>query len=443
MSLAKRLLLHAVIVVAFVVLALLATVEELTWRELLPIASVSLLVAGGLALALAHSIASPISELRDVSRSLAGGDLAARPSLAAPGEIGELATALRRLAEEFGARIASLQAEDALLVALIDSLNEGVIALNSRHEVVRINASGRQLLRVKDETPFSIDRLPRERQLHLAVQDALQGVSTDLFEIEIGGRLLSLTARPLSAGGAVAAFFDLTPLRRLETVRRDFVANVSHELRTPLTIIGGFAETLATDDPPAERRREFAAMIRSNTQRMQRIVDDLLDLSRIESGGWVPNPVSIDVRVLAGELIAELRAAASEKGIAVELRSEDSASRVHADRTALRQILANLLENAVRHTSSGTVTVFTEPGDGGAWVCVRDTGPGIAPEHLWRIFERFYRVDTGRARHNGGTGLGLAIVKHLAEAHGGQVRAESAVGSGTTIRVFFPEGQAV
>lgn len=180
-------------------------------------------------------------------------------------------------------------------------------------------------------------------------------------------------------------------------------------------------------------------MIRSNTLRMQRLVDDLLDLSRIESGGWVPNPVAADARAIAAEIAAELLDSASAKGISIEIAVDAERSSVRADRTALRQILANLLENAVRHSSGGTVTVRTTQVSGGVYVEVEDTGPGIRAEHLPRVFERFYRVETGRPQLTGGTGLGLAIVKHLAEAHGGHVRADSAVGRGTTVSVYFPD----
>lgn len=438
MTIARRLVLNALLIVALVT-AVLLTVEGITWSDVLVPAIGALVVGLGLSLWTAGSVSRPIADLRDVTRALAAGDLTARPALSGTGEVGDLATALHRLAEEFGARIAALESEDALLAALIDSLNEGVIALNGRQQVVRINASGRDLLRVRDDVPFPLDRLPRERALHLAIQDTLNGASTDLVELDLGGRLVSLTARPLADGGAVIAFFDLTAVRRLEAVRRDFVANVSHELKTPLTIIGGFAETLASDDPPAERRREFAQMIRSNAQRMQRLVDDLLDLSRIESGGWLPNPAPTDVRAIVSDIAAQLGAAARENEITFVTDVAADGATVHADRTALRQILSNLLENAVRHTAGGTVTVSTMRDETGVWIEVRDTGPGIPANHLPRVFERFYRVDTGRARTSGGTGLGLAIVKHLVEAHGGRVRADSVVGQGTVMGVFFPD----
>jgi signal transduction histidine kinase len=177
------------------------------------------------------------------------------------------------------------------------------------------------------------------------------------------------------------------------------VANVSHELKTPLTVVGGFAETLQDDALPAPQRRQFAETILTNTRRMQRIVDDLLDLSRIESGGWVPNPQMVDVASVAADGTARAKTVADEKGVALEIEIDEHAREAYADPTALRQVLSNLAENAIRHTMSGQVTVFTSvnPEENGVWVGVRDTGVGIAAEHLPRIFERFYRADRARS----------------------------------------------
>ena len=241
--------------------------------------------------------------------------------------------------------------------------------------------------------------------------------------------------------GELAATLDQLAhrLESLEAMRRDFVANVSHELRTPLTIVGGFSETLVDPQVPESSRREFAAMILANTKRMQRIVDDLLDLSRIESGGWTPKRELIELPDTAREVIASLDRQAAARSVSVRTYFPSAAHALYADPLAVTQILSNLIENAIRHTANGVVTVYSSAEDGGMWLGVRDTGEGISEEHLPRIFERFYRADSSRSREDGGTGLGLAIVRHLAEAHGGKVIATSRVGEGTTIAVFFPE----
>ncbi|MFL5462641.1 MAG: ATP-binding protein [Gemmatimonadaceae bacterium] len=401
---------------------------------------ISFLLASVLAFLFSRAVSKPIIELSDVAQSIAAGERRRHPALSAPGEVGDLADAIYRLAEQLEGRIAALAAERSVLSALVETLNEGVIALSPAHDVVRINETGRRLLNIDRPLPFAIDFLPREVTLRSAISLALKGTETEPEEVVIGSNTLSLTAKPLAGGGAVVAFFDLTPIRKLEAVRRDFVANVSHELRTPLTIVGGFAETLQDPDIPAERRAEFARMIYSNTQRMQRIVDELLDLSRIESGYWKPHPESVRVADLATEIFGRISTTGGRKGISFETRIDSGADVVYADRTALEQILVNLVENAVRHTpDGGRITIETEAARNGSIVLVRDTGSGIPPEHLPRIFERFYRADAGRSREAGGTGLGLAIVKHLVEAHGGYVTAESVLGSGTVIRIFFPE----
>ena len=428
------------------------SVSAVSIQELFALARRDVLVAAGLALALAfvlvwafsRSVARPVVELRDVARALAAGELQRRPSLAAPGEVGDLASAIHRLAEQLSSRLEALEAEEVRLAALTDSLNEGVIAIDARQQVVQLNAQSRDLLGIRDAVPFPVSNLPRERGLREAIGDALSGRAVDAHEVQIGGRELSLTARPLATGGAVVALFDLTPVRRLETVRRDFVANASHELRTPLTVIGGFAETLLDDSLPNAQRQQFARTVLANTHRMQRIVDDLLDLSRIESGGWKPNPSNVDVRALATEALATVKERRPESPVTLGLEVAPDATHVWADPTALRQVLTNLIDNAVRHTNEGSVTVFARRSErGGVAVGVRDTGIGIPAEHLPRIFERFYRVDAGRSRSEGGTGLGLAIVKHLVEGHGGRVRAESTVGRGTKIWAELPDPPAV
>lgn len=402
-------------------------------------AAVSIAVAAALAWFLGREHSRGMARLRDSARASAAGDPAVSPPLDGPSEIAETGAAVHSLVTQLRERERAVAAADTLLGGLLESLNEAVAVVEPGGKVIRINAAGREIFGVDDQLPFPMDRLPRARPLHQSLAAALRGNLVDPLEVEIRTRHLSLTARPLAGGGAVLAALDLTPTRKLETVRRDFVANVSHELRTPLTVVRGFAETLAGDDIEPEARRQFSEMIRANTARMQRIVDDLLDLSRIESGGWIPDPAAVDVRPVAMEALAHMAPHASEKGLALEVEIAAGADAVYADRVALAQTLTNLIENAVRHTSTGAVTVFAEPAQNGIWVGVRDTGAGIPREHLARIFERFYRADPGRSRQSGGTGLGLAIVKHLVEAHGGTVDATSDVGVGTTVRVLFPD----
>ena len=407
-------------------------------RDVLVSGLFALIGALVLASLFARSVSQPVVELRDVARAIASGDLQRRPALSAPGEVGDLATALHRMAEQLSTRLHALEADDQLMTAVLESLEEGVIALDERGTVIRINERARSLLGATMPLPFARELLPRDPSLREAIESALAGTTTPSAEVTLHERTVAVASRPLGTGGGVVTVLDLTVLRRLEKVRRDFVANVSHELKTPLTAVSGYAETLLDDSIPAEQRRRFVATIHDNATRMQRIVDDLLDLSRIESGGWRPMVSRVDVAGTVQDVFTASQPAASAKGLALVAGVSPDATHVRVDPTAFRQILTNLVENAVRYTREGSVTVRTRKADGGVWVDVSDTGIGIASEHLPRIFERFYRVDAGRSRADGGTGLGLAIVRHLVDAHRGRIEATSTVGRGTTISVLFP-----
>lgn len=421
-----------------------ATVDAIVRRaqwSIVSVAAIALAVAGALAMLFARGIGRQLTELRDVAQALASGDLSRRPVLAAPGEVGELAGAVHRMAEQLDSRMRAMERDELLLAATIESLSEGVIVVDSSRRVIRANDAARYLLGVDDSPPFPSERLPRDRMLRDALAEALDGGTTDEMEIAFGDRILLLRAKSLKDGGAVLAMRDVTASRRLEATRRDFVANVSHELKTPLTVISGFAETLLDEDEEPAQRRRFAEAIQASAHRMHRMVDDLLDLSRIESGGWKPAPTALDASAIVGDTLLPYRPAAEQKGITLDVEIAPDVQTVSADATALRQVVSNLVDNAIRHTAAGgSVTAFARAEDNGVWIGVRDTGVGIAPAHLPRIFERFYRVDAARSRAGGGTGLGLAIVKHLTEAHGGRVRAESVNGRGTTIAAFFPSG---
>ena len=253
----------------------------------------------------------------------------------------------------------------------------------------------------------------------------------------MGDRHLLVSSRTLDTGGAVTTLLDVSEIRRVEQVRRDFVANASHELKTPLTSIRGFAETLLEGEPPEELRQKFLTAIRNNTVRLQLLMEDLLDLSRLESGGWVARDERVPVEAAAWEAWAPYAEEAEAREIEF---SVDADVALRADYQGMVQIFKNLLENALRHTHDrGHIHVAAREGAGGmAVVEVSDDGEGIPSRSLPRIFERFYRADGSRARDVGGTGLGLAIVRHLVQAMGGTVEAESELGRGATIRLTVP-----
>ena len=408
-------------------------------RAMLGAALVALLVGSGLAFIAGRSIAQPLSDLAGAARAIAHGSLPRFPRSGIP-DIDSLVQAVRQMHRQLDERFAQLRDERAASAALVESMLEGVIAADGRGRITTANAAARRLLGYEAEHVLpDVRQLFRSKSAREIVTAVLQGEAVQDRQLDLDGSTLLVNARPLGNEGAVLVLHDLTELRRLETVRRDFVANVSHELKTPLTSISGYAETLLTEMPDAATGREFLTIILSNAHRMQRLVDDLLDLSRIESGRWQPRVETMDVTFAAREVWATLAERAAARGTRFEVRVEPGAASLEADPDAVRQILTNLIDNSLRYVGRGGIVAFVaREVDGGVELRVADNGVGITSDHLPRIFERFYRADTSRSREEGGTGLGLSIVKHLVEAHGGRVSAESELGVGTTIRCWFP-----
>jgi two-component system phosphate regulon sensor histidine kinase PhoR len=424
------------------VAAPLDQVDEIVGRAQSAVAGAALfalLVGTMLALAAGRSVARPLVTLGGSARAIADGALPRFPRSGIP-EIDGLVQALRQMHRHLADRFDELRREQAETTALVESMVEGVIAADERGRVLTANPAARRMLgyEVSDPLP-DLPQLFRVKAAREVVDAVIQGEAVQDRELEIDDRAVLMNARPLPSGGAVLVMHDLTELRRLEAVRRDFVANVSHELKTPLTSISGYAETLLADTPDVETTRRFLGTILDNARRMQRLVDDLLDLAKIESGRWQPDREPLDVAATAQETWNDLADRASGKSIDFGIDIGAGAGTVLADSDALHQVLTNLLDNSLRYSAPGGRIVCRSRRDaGGVAVSVTDNGSGIAHDHLPRIFERFYRADPSRSREEGGTGLGLAIVKHLVEAHGGSVYAESERELGTTVTCWFP-----
>ncbi len=394
-----------------------------------------------LALAGAYTISKaftrPLVDLADRAVRLARGDVTGKVPVSRVAELQDLATAFNRLTEERQERLSELSHERDEMQTLIDCMAEGVVALDRDARLLRLNRAARVMLglgEVVDRTP--VGAFIRDETLRRALEESVTD-SARSNEIELDGRSLRLASRALDSGGAVTTLLDVTEVRHLEQVRRDFVANASHELKTPLTSIRGYVETLADDEPPPELRRQFVQSILKNTLRLQRLVEDLLDLSRLESGRWAAAQEAVWLRPIVEEAWA-LVSAQADAGPTFSVTGD---ALVAGDREGLFQIFRNLIENAVRHTESSgqiQVDVQSEAPSGFAKVTVADDGEGIPTLALPRIFERFYRADSSRARDVGGTGLGLSIVKHLVDAMGGDIGAASVLGAGTTIEFTVP-----
>ena len=385
------------------------------------------------------ALTRPLVLLAKRAREFSRGDYAARVQDAKVTELQDVADAFNTLTDELQARLSELGHEREEMQTLIDCMAEGVIALSADAKVLRMNRSARALLELPDTLDFApVDSIVRDHKLRSILEDAVIRPGNS-EEVEVNGRHLLVSSRALDPGGAVTTLLDISEIRRLEQVRRDFVANASHELKTPLTSIRGYAETLLDDDLPEKLTLEFLASIRKNTLRLEHLVEDLLDLSKLESGGWTGGRESVDMKEVAEEAWQVVRGIEDKDGIAFDILGDFS---VIGDREGLFHVFRNLLENSIRHTDSdGSINVsMALTQDSMIEVVISDDGEGIPNESLPRIFERFYRADSARARDFGGTGLGLAIVRHLVSEMGGEVVAESQLGQGTTVRFTVPAG---
>lgn len=338
-------------------------------------------------------------------------------------------------------------ADNKLLQGIIDTAREAVIVVDDAMRIRALNPSayaafsrGRGSLLDR-----RLSEVIRDMRLHAAFGACIERQQASDLKLEIGAiekRIFDIHIAPFELEGrrhAVGFFYNVTQVERLEKVRQEFLSNISHELRTPLTSILAFVETLedgAIDD--SDNNRRFLNVIRRNAERMHLLIADILELSLIESGKVSIDKGQVGLANLIDEIFDSLSAKAEAREIALT-HEVPADARVHADLGRLEQMLTNLIDNAVKfNRSGGSVEVFLKQTGGSSVISVRDTGEGIVPDHLGRIFERFYRVDRGRTREVGGTGLGLAIVKHLAKLHGGEVSVESSLGSGSTFHIEIP-----
>ncbi|MBI3695221.1 MAG: HAMP domain-containing protein, partial [Acidobacteria bacterium] len=403
----------------------------------------AVLAAMLLAALLAASISRRLNRVVDFARAVAQGRLTARIPVDGADEISMVMEALNRTADQLEESFSRLAESGRQLEAVLEAMEEGVIAVDAQKRIVCANRALCRLLRAEIQPGKPLDEAIPDPEIRAALERAVATHTATAADVRHGepARSLKLSCSPM-ARGAVAVLYDVTDLERLENMRKDFVANVSHELRTPLTSIQGYAETLLESSLVADpRAREFVEIIRKHAARMAKLTADLLTLSRIELGRhefrFAPMRAveAIEWAMQSFEQVARARQ--------VDLVADENGEAwVMADSDALHQALLNLLDNALKYTPpGGRVRVSARPVKGMIEFCVADTGAGIDAEHLPRLFERFYRADKARSRELGGTGLGLSIVKHIARAHGGDVRVESELGRGSSF--FFTVSAAV
>ncbi|MFM7108174.1 MAG: sensor histidine kinase [Planctomycetaceae bacterium] len=407
-------------------------------------------VAAAAGWSVARRAARPVEEIGRAARRLATGDVAAAFPASEIAEVAELAGALGGLREQLVERGLLIGRQDTQQEAVLGSMIEGVLAIDGRQRIVGINRAAAELLGVEVEraigrTLQQAVRNPDLRRFALEAIDCREPVED---EISLRGatdrtiRLRGTALRDVSGeGGAVIVLDDVTDVQRLESLRRDFVANVSHELKTPVASIKGFVETLldgAADDP-GDRRR-FLEIVGRQADRLAAIIEDLLALSRIEQNegaGTLPlerGPVAAVLAAAAEDCAAR----AADRGVGLDVACPPDLA-ADMNQPLLEQAVINLVDNAIKYSPPGGTVRVAAAADGEAVsISVRDEGCGIAAEHLPRLFERFYRVDRARSRSLGGTGLGLAIVKHIAQAHGGTIGVESEPAAGSTFTLRIP-----
>lgn len=410
-------------------------------REALISGLVALVVALPLAAWFSLSISRRLRRVVNFAHRVAEGDLEARLEDDYNDEISTMTTALNTTAARLQESFAEVENRRSELAALLDSMQEAVVAITREGNVSWSNSLMRRLTGTQIREGRALVQSVRDPDILACAEGALReravryGRATSL----VPGRILEINAAPMPGGGAVVVLHDVTSVEAAEKSRRDFIANVSHELRTPLTSISGYVETLLEDEhPTAETTREFLSIILKNSNRMNRLTEDLLALASVESPDYVLHAQPIRASSLLDDAIESLAGMVVDSGIELESGGAPD-DIVMADPDGMTQVFGNLIENAMKYgRSGGRIRVYATTVDREVEFTVQDFGPGIASEHLGRIFERFYRVDKARSRESGGTGLGLAIVKHIVQAHSGRIWAESELGHGAAFHFTLP-----
>ncbi len=392
---------------------------------------------------LSNFTSKSLRTMAKIATQIGRGEFGRRVPVTSRDEVGELATVMNDMAVRIEGELKSVAAEKNRLDTILRGMGEGVMVTDATGVITLVNPAFRILFDLREEVEGKplID-ITRHPSLNDAFKKLVETKNERVEEFTLplhGGKTVLTHWVPLLESGklqgVVAVFHDISELKRLEQVRRDFVANVSHELRTPVTVIRGYAETLLggalTTDP--ERSGAFLEKIHRHAERLASLIGDLLILSELESGETSRELAPVVIEGVVGHVCALLEEKARGKKISIAMQGLGEAQPVLADRGKLEQVMVNLLDNAIKYTpENGSIAISAAEAEGMVSIAVTDSGIGIPPKELSRIFERFYRVDAARSREQGGTGLGLAIVKHIVQLHGGSVSVESTPGKGST-----------
>jgi two-component system, OmpR family, phosphate regulon sensor histidine kinase PhoR len=397
---------------------------------------------------MAGSVIGPINRMTQVSRRFSEGDFSRRIIQIPKDEIGELADTLNKMAQDIEDKIKEIKTQNQKLAAIFNSMIEGVVVVDKKGRIISINPTIEKIFGIskKDAEGKIFLEAVRNNDISEVINAVLrnaEAASAELTLVYPVNKVFEVNATPIfdndRIAGCLVVIHDMTEIRRLETVRSDFVANVSHELKTPLTSIKGFIETLlegALDDK--ENSRNFLVIIQEHAERLNTLVNDLLSLSHLESREIILEKEEIGLRQEIEGVILGFKAQLKKKNIEVKDELPANLS-IKADRNRIEQVFTNLIDNAIKfNKEKGSIRVYSENINNGIKIIIEDSGIGIPKKDITRIFERFYRADKARSRELGGTGLGLSIVKHIAELHGGSVGVESSEGFGSKFWIILP-----
>ncbi|WP_462412074.1 ATP-binding protein [Neobacillus sp. Marseille-QA0830] len=414
-------------------------------KFILLVAGVAIILTTIFAFFLSTRITAPLRKMREAAFEVARGKFDTKVPILTHDEIGELATAFNQMGRQLKFNMNALNQEKEQLASILSSMADGVITFNRDGTILITNPPADRFLQYwyyETGENRSNEAIPSE--VMELFQKAVDTESEQIGEISLQGRHWVMLVSPLYSNqfirGAVAVLRDMTEERQLEKMRKDFIANVSHELRTPISMLQGYSEAIVDDIAESqEEKREMAKVIYDESLRMGRLVNELLDLARMEAGHIQLTIEEVDLSAFVQRIIHKFQGLAKENGIQLNAEIEDGLPFIHIDPDRIEQVLTNLIDNAIRHTPiGGSVILKAAFEDKGIRIEVEDSGSGITEEDLPFVFERFYKGDKARTRGKSGTGLGLAIAKNIIEAHRGQISVRSKFGQGTTFSFLLP-----
>lgn len=421
-------------------------IERLTegFRRTLGLGTLLLLLVGGVAVWwISRRMTASIETLSTAALQITSGDFVSDIPVHSSDEVGDLARQMEEMSRRLEDQLALLESERNHLSAVLNSMTEGVLVIDGHGRISSTNPAFLQMFRLDSEP---LGKMPlevvRSADIHRGVEDILGSGEQREAELHHAGRVFQVRFSSIGdrsrVAGVVAVFHDITELRRLENLRKDFISNVSHELKTPLTSIQGYSETLLQEEGLDPTFSKFVEKIYRNASQLSEIISELFSLARLEREDQRMKMDCIRFSNLMEEMLHDFSDLLSEKNLDFVWKNRTETDCFHGSERYLKRVFSNLIENAVKYTDQGSIEVLMEEEDNRFRFCVRDTGMGIPEEHLDRIFERFYRVDKDRSRSSGGTGIGLAIVKHIVQLHRGRVWAESRLDEGTSIFFTLP-----